>query len=1688
MQIRRYGPTVKSRRMRPASRTGRSRRRFSLLLPSLALTLGALSLFAAGPAQAQSSDATLSGLAVEVSTDGMSFSSIGFIPEYSAGQRSYDTAVQPSYTHARLTPSASHAAAALQVGKAGSLRAVSNGSPSAAIALDTGGNAILVKVTAEDGSVRHYTMTVTRGGRAFSSPPRNVQVSAGDGSLTLTWEPPAYWGSFPPGGYDVDWYAGASLPTDELDWNRATRSVVPLAPTATSYEFTGTYDFHRTSGKHTVTNGTTYQLRLRAFGTNPDDSSDRLPSYWVTTADFPMAQAQSSNADLSSLTASSGTSASGTFTALTLSPSTFSAAATSYTATVVNARTQAKVTPMVAHSAATVGWRKGNTGNFTSVSSGSAIGAIALSVGANAITVRVTAQDGTTKDYTVTITRQAATTTPTVSLSASPNPVTEGSSVTVTAALSRALTSNVTIPVTITDNSAEPTDHGTLTSITINSGATSGTGTITTNQDPDEDDETFTVALGSLPSSVRAGSPSSVRVTIRDDDDGGGGTSPAPTVSLSAAPNPVDEGLPVTVTARLSSALANAVTIPLAVTAGTAEPGDFGALASITIPGGSSTGTGTIATSEDTDTDDETFTVALGSLPSSVTAGSPGAVEVTILDDDPRNRAPTVSASCDPCRVGPGGEVRLTARASDPDGDPLTYAWSAPAGRFSGPADEAAARWRASAETGRVTIRVRVSDGRGGTASATVSIEVANAPPAFGEPSYRFRLRENEDGRGRPVPLGAVVAEDPDGDEVKYALASGAGHLFAVGVGDGAVTYVGPGEDYETEPNRYELTVRARDPHGAEALAPVVVEVVNVNEPPVAAADTARTAEDTEVVIDVLANDTDAEGDVLRIESLSRPTHGMARAAANGGVEYAPEADWHGTDRFTYTVTDGNGGTAEAEVEVVVEPVNDAPEAVADTAATAEDEPVVIDVLANDTDVEGDALRVESVTAPSHGTARVAANGGVEYAPEADWYGTDRFTYTVSDGNGGTATAEVVVVVEPVNDAPEAVADTAATAEDEPVVIDVLANDTDVEGDALRVESVTAPSHGTARAVASGGVEYAPEADYHGPDRFTYTVADGNGGTAEAEVVVAVASVNDAPEAVGAIPEQALDEGAGSVALDLAPYFEDRDGDPLAYTAVSSDPGVAAVSVAGSALTLTPVGYGPASIEVTARDPGGLSAAQTFAVNASDRMVRAVLDETLAAMARAHLASARMTLGRRVGPGGDADERSRLTVRGRSIPLDRDAARQAAGRLLEGWAVSRLWRGGGLVEAGREAERRLARLAANAANGRARGGPPGPADLAASLGLNGLGAPVGLGAPGGGTEFLFAWGGGEPGAQDAGSGGRWRFWGQGDLQTFAGDPVPERSYEGDLRTGWAGVDRALGERWLAGVAVARSSGGGDWRAGTAGGRLETSLTAVHPYLRWSDGATSVWTMAGGGRGSAENERATGLVGESDLGLGLGLVEIRRRLTGWFGLRADAAWARLATGAGPESVDDRSAAVDQQRLGIELAPSTHLGALALELFGEASARRDGGAGQTGSGLEVAGGFRAAGGSVRIDAQGRILVLHSAEGYEERGLGVTLSVGSPSDEEGLSLSVSPRWGGPAATSGALWEERLGGLGPPGPAADGPWSLDARGRYALRLPDGRLLAWSGGFSRSEGGWGLTIGGGLELAARESPTESPR
>ena len=377
---------------------------------------------------------------------------------------------------------------------------------------------------------------------------------------------------------------------------------------------------------------------------------------------------------------------------------------------------------------------------------------------------------------------------------------------------------------------------------------------------------------------------------------------------------------------------------------------------------------------------------------------------------------------------------------------------------------------------------------------------------------------------------------------------------------------------------------------------------------------------------------------------------------------------------FTDDASNPETLTSAATAAVTAAPVTDPdpePEevtvlAVDDAAETAEDTPVTIDVLANDSDPDGDTLTVVEVSAPTHGTAVVADTGAVVYTPEPDFHGTDRFTYVVGDGSGLTARAAVEVTVLPVNDPPLAGDDAAETAEDTSVTIAVLRNDSDGDGDALALVEASAPAHGSARLTDAGAVEYTPEPDFHGTDRFTYVVGDGSGLTAQAAVEVTVLPVNDPPLATGVIPDQTLDVGDGPAVLDLIPFFADRDGDALGYTAVVSDQAVA-VRLTGATLTLTVARPGAAMVTVTAQDPGGLTATQAFMVTMTDRQARGVIEDTLAALGRGHLASARATLGRRVETTGQ--EPSHVTVAGLHVPLGAGARGVAAA----GQAVAERW-------------------------------------------------------------------------------------------------------------------------------------------------------------------------------------------------------------------------------------------------------------------------------------------------------------------------------------------------------------------------------------------------------------------------------
>jgi hypothetical protein len=280
------------------------------------------------------------------------------------------------------------------------------------------------------------------------------------------------------------------------------------------------------------------------------------------------------------------------------------------------------------------------------------------------------------------------------------------------------------------------------------------------------------------------------------------------------------------------------------------------------------------------------------------------------------------------------------------------------------------------------------------------------------------------------------------------------------------------------------------------------------NSPPVAQNDSDNTAAGVAKTIFVLSNDSDVNGDALVVTD----PNGTGKTTTQGGtvilntdlvtIDYTPAVGFAGIDTFTYTVSDGKGGTATGTVTVTVQGIsNNPPVAVDDsTPTTPEDTLVVINVLANDTDdntgTGPSVLSIESVTAPANGTVAIVGNSAisgdekVEYMPKANFNGVDTFTYVVADGQGGTATGTVTVTVTPVNDAPKAVNDTAAILQGTPKVIAVLDNDSDVDSATLTVSLGAAPSKGT---VTTNGttITYTANAGQTGADTFTYTVSDG---------------------------------------------------------------------------------------------------------------------------------------------------------------------------------------------------------------------------------------------------------------------------------------------------------------------------------------------------------------------------------------------------------------------------------------------------------------------------------------------------------------------------------------------------------------------------------------------------------------------
>ena len=279
------------------------------------------------------------------------------------------------------------------------------------------------------------------------------------------------------------------------------------------------------------------------------------------------------------------------------------------------------------------------------------------------------------------------------------------------------------------------------------------------------------------------------------------------------------------------------------------------------------------------------------------------------------------------------------------------------------------------------------------------------------------------------------------------------------------------------------------------------------------------TSEDTEVDIDVLANDEQGVTQ-LEIAGFTQPGHGSVIENANGTLKYEPHADWHGTDSFSYKVCITSEVCETATVSVTVNAINDTPVAEADLAVTEDDSSVVIDVLANDKDIENniDAARVtvtdSDLATPEidtgHGTVAIdPANGRITYtpSPNSGYFGTDTFTYQVCDDGNACTSAQVTTQI---NLGQFAVDDTGTTTEDTAIDIDVIDNDIS-STNTLTVEALTLPRHGSTTVNGDGTINYVPDANWNGTDSFTYKTCVAADVCDTAVVDLTVSAANDTP-------------------------------------------------------------------------------------------------------------------------------------------------------------------------------------------------------------------------------------------------------------------------------------------------------------------------------------------------------------------------------------------------------------------------------------------------------------------------------------------------------------------------------------------------------------------------------------------------
>ncbi len=884
---------------------------------------------------------------------------------------------------------------------------------------------------------------------------------------------------------------------------------------------------------------------------------------------------------------------------------------------------------------------------------------------------------------------------------------------------------------------------------------------------------------------------------------------------------------------------------------------------------------------------------------------------------------------------------------------------------------------------GSTTVTVMATDVDGGTAAHEFVVAVENVTP-----TVALGLTDQTFDRRAPLGLDLTGTFMDDDGAIRQVTATVADPSIATARVDDTLLTIEALAVGTTA-----VTLTATDDHGAMAATTFVATVVNLA-PVVAHAVPAQTGTRlTPRVVDLgmIFDDPDAPNAELALSVRVDPETFVA--AQLDGVQLTLAGLAVGQAEVMLTALDADGGQVSTTFRTTIE--NVVPE-VAQALVDQEMDrraPLTLDVASTfqDADDGPTALSLTVMTADSD--VAEAMLQGSQLTVTAWAVGATEVMLTATDANGASVTDTFEVTV--VNVAPVVVAavmdQTITRVAD--VALDVSGAFSDPDTDEPLTVTVTTAEATLVEATLGTDHRLTLRGLAVGETVLTLTATDMDGGHVMDEVQVTVANV--APQVANSLSPLVLEVGGAAATPTIEGLFSD-DGDALTYTVATADTGIATAALAGPQARVRPIARGTTTLTITATDPHGGEATVTGSVTVGDGALKAVAAQSLAGFGRALLASASSSVG------------ARLTTDARSADLTLDA-------WLDEWSprdpavASRT-----VAEQGAAAWQLVHAVNTSGSTGVLANG-----ELMSGTALGTSGALSGMDQLQSqfGQRFALNLGSSEDAS-------RWSVWGDVDRQAYEGS-----GYDGTATSMYLGADVAVAADWLVGLAVARQGGDSDYAWGTASQTMDMQLTTVLPYASYRPSERmSLWGVAGFGRGELDTTVAgTTTRDVSDLRSQLAMVGGEQALTrvGRFdlALRGDAALASLETDQGPGAADGLATDVHRFRLGLEGSFSTDTGEGGmLEPFGQLNVRTDGGDGETGSGLELAGGIRMTTSAFTLEAQGRTLALHGADDYRESGFSLLATLNPSAQATGVSVTIAPRWGADAVGTGILWEDTL------------------------------------------------------------------